>query len=131
MADWSKIASRGNIEDRRGLSMAIGGGLGTIGVLAVLAFNLFTGSNIDPALVEQTLDQLNQLQPNTQQSQLQPEQFQGADQYEVFASTVLGSSNDVWNEVFSQSNQQYKEPRLVLFRGATTSAAHRVWVSFG
>ncbi len=118
MADWSKILSRGTIQDRRGLSVAGAGGLGVIGVLAVIAFNAFTGSSLNPAVVE---DVLNQLQPSTYQSALQPEAFRGADDYEVFASTVLGSTNELWSTVFSQSGRSYTEPTLVLFREATTS----------
>lgn len=47
--------------------------------------------------------------------------FEGADGYEVFASTVLGSTNDVWSKAFDQSNLSYNEPKLVLFRVGTES----------
>ena len=122
MADWGKILSRGNVQDRRGLPLAGAGGLGVVGILAVIAFNVFTGANLNPAAVEEALNQLDQLQQNSQQSSLQPEAFQGADDYEVFVSTVLGSNNDTWRQVFSKSGQTYTEPTLVLFRDATTSA---------
>ena len=122
MADWGKILSRGNVQDRRGLPLVGAGGLGVVGILAVIAFNVLTGANLNPATVDEALNQLDQLQQNSQQSSLQPEAFQGADDYEVFVSTVLGSNNDIWREVFSKSNQNYTEPTLVLFRDATTSA---------
>ena len=122
MADWGKILSRGNVQDRRGLPLVGAGGLGVVGILAVIAFNVLTGANLNPATVEETLNQLDQLQQNNQQSSLQPEAFQGADDYEVFVSTVLGSNNDIWRQVFSKSDQVYTEPTLVLFRDATTSA---------
>jgi uncharacterized protein len=123
MADWSKILSRGNVEDRRGLGPMAGGvgGLGLLGVVAVIAFNLLSGGSIDPALVNETLDQLNQRQSSGRSSSLQPEVFQGADDYEVFASTVLGSNNDLWRSIFEQSNRNYTEPKLVLFRDGTSS----------
>ena len=122
MADWGKILSRGNVQDRRGLPLVGAGGLGVVGILAVIAFNVLTGANLNPATVEEALNQLDQLQQNNQQSLLQPEAFQGADDYEVFVSTVLGSNNDIWRQVFSKSDQVYTEPTLVLFRDATTSA---------
>ena len=122
MADWGKILSRGNVQDRRGLPLVGAGGLGVVGILAVIAFNVLTGANLNPATVEEALNQLDQLQQNNQQSSLQPEAFQGADDYEVFVSTVLGSNNDIWRQVFSKSDQVYTEPTLVLFRDATTSA---------
>ena len=73
---------------------------------------------------------LNQVQTQAPSSQLTSSDFEGADQYEVFASTVLGSNNDLWSRVFSQNGIQYREPKLVLFRsavqegcGVATSAA--------
>lgn len=116
MALWDKISKRGNVEDRRGMGPGVVGGLGLTGVLLILLFNYLGGGNIG--------DVLTQLQD----VQLQPTQsydakdFEGADSYEVFASTVLGSGNDMWKNVFSQNNLTYTEPKLVLFRGATESA---------
>ena len=48
--------------------------------------------------------------------------FEGADQYEVFVSTVLGSVNSMWEEAFAKNNSEYVAPKLVLFRGGTQSA---------
>lgn len=39
-----------------------------------------------------------------------------------FVSTVLADTEDVWKGVFSQGGGHYQEPRLVLFRGATSTA---------
>jgi predicted metalloprotease len=36
-----------------------------------------------------------------------------------FVSTVLADTEDVWKDVFSQGGATYREPKLVLFRGAT------------
>lgn len=118
MARWGRIGSRGNVEDRRGIGPVGIGGLGTIGVLLLLAINLFGGGSVD---VNDVLSQLNNLQ-GTSQIQVQPEEFRGEDDYEVFASRVLGSNNDVWAPIFSENNQAYQEPRLVLFRDVTQSA---------
>jgi predicted metalloprotease len=38
-----------------------------------------------------------------------------------FVSTVLADTEDVWREQFKQSGQTYREPKLVLFRGSTTT----------
>lgn len=120
MADWSKILSRGNVEDRRGSSLlGFGGGVGgagLFGVLALLAVNfLMSGGQID---LNSVLNQLQTVQPvSTSQSA----EFEGLDSYEQFASTVLGSTNDVWRQVFSSSGKSYKEPQLILFRGGTQS----------
>jgi len=130
MARWDKIKSRGNVSDRRG-SSPVGlqglGGLGIIGIVAVIAFNLFTGGEgID---LNSVLTQLQTAQP--QNSSQQPEEFKGSDDYEVFASTVLGSNNDVWEQVFENSGNDYQPPELVLFRGSTNSGCGIATSSIG
>jgi predicted metalloprotease len=118
MADWSKILSRGRVEDRRAMGPALGGGLGIAGVALVLLFNYLNTGQIDVGSV------LNQLQ-NVQVQQdptYNAADFEGADSYEVFASTVVGSNNDMWARVFAAQNKTYTEPLLVLFRGGTQSA---------
>ncbi|MCC2630602.1 MAG: uncharacterized protein K0S38_411 [Candidatus Paceibacter sp.] len=117
MADWSKIGSRGNVDDRRGFGPAIaGGGLGITGLAIILVLNLLGGGDVG--------DVLSQLQNiNVQPAQVQnATEFEGQDSYEIFASTVLGSNNDLWSNIFAQNNQTYTPPRLVLFRAATQSA---------
>lgn len=118
MADWSKILSRGKVQDRRAMGpTAIGGGLGIAGIAIVLLFNIFSGGNVDVGTI------LNQLQNvQMQQQPLNTAAFEGKDNYEVFASTVLGSNNDLWSNFFAQNNLTYQEPELVLFRGSTTSS---------
>jgi uncharacterized protein len=39
-----------------------------------------------------------------------------------FVYTVLADTEDVWNPLFRASQGQYREPRLVLFRGSTPTA---------
>ena len=118
MALWDKLGSRGNVEDRRSFGpTAVGGGLGLTGVALVIIFNLLSGGNVD---VGSVLNQLQNVNVPTQQA-YNSSDFEGADSYEVFASTVLGSNNDMWQGVFAQSNQTYTPPKLVLFRGSTQS----------
>ena len=38
-----------------------------------------------------------------------------------FISTVLADTEDVWKEIFNRAGYQYKEPKLVLYRGSTRS----------
>lgn len=116
MAYWDKLTSRGNVEDRRGQTIAIGGGLGVVGIVATLIYSFLSGAPID---VNQILTQLQATQAG--QQSLTTQDFDGADNYEVFTSTVLGSTTDTWKNIFAQSNKMYTEPRLVLFRSATTS----------
>ncbi len=105
------------MQDRRGMGPGvIGGGLGIGGVLIALLFTFLGGGDVTDVLT-----QLEQAQVQTQQT-ADPSQFDGADNYEVFTATVLGSNNEMWRNIFAQTNRTYTEPTLVLFRGATQSA---------
>ncbi len=44
------------------------------------------------------------------------------DENAQFVAAVLGQTEDVWNQVFQQGGQTYREPTLVLFDGAVQSA---------
>ncbi|HUQ85511.1 MAG TPA: neutral zinc metallopeptidase [Candidatus Limnocylindrales bacterium] len=115
MADWGKILNRGNVEDRRSFAPAAIGGISLTGVALLFVFNLLSGGR--------TMDFLNQLQevPVQRQQIINKEDFEGKDSYEVFASTVLGSNNEMWSKIANVENKTYTEPKLVLFRSATES----------
>jgi uncharacterized protein len=114
MAFWDRLSSRGNVEDRRSMAPAIGG-ISLTGVAVLLLINVLTGGEAGDILGQlQNLPAIDQQAPNSQE-------FEGEDSYERFASTVLGSNNDAWTEIFSGMGRIYEAPRLVLFRTATES----------
>ena len=115
MAVWDRITSRGDVEDRRSNGPLALGGVGLTGVVLYVAFTLLSGGN-----VSDVLNQIGQQVIENQRS-LSAEDFNGQDDYEVFASTVLGSTNDTWSAIFNQRNRSYDPPKLVLFRAATQS----------
>ncbi|MDQ2973731.1 MAG: zinc metallopeptidase [bacterium] len=122
MADWSKIGSRGSVDDRRGSTQRLGiagGGMGLAVFAIITLFNIFNGGNIQ-LNPKDILSTLNQVQVGQQDGE-QAVEFKGDDDYETFASSVLGSNNDIWSSVFQQSGKTYQPPTLVLFRGATNS----------
>ncbi len=123
MAEWGKIGSRGNVEDRRSRTPAIAGGISVTGILLYLLVSYLTDGQVSIPL-----DTL-QTVPQEQTQNLQ--EYEGSDEYEVFASTVLGSNNDMWEGIFNRGiivdengdkYGEYIEPKLVLFRTATQSA---------
>ena len=114
MADWDKINEVGNVEDRRG-SGAVVGGLGIVGTVLVLGLTLLGGGEVN---VNQVLDTVSEIQ-QAQTAQQNPADL--TDGYSEFAGKVLGSNNQIWVEEFANFRDQYKEPRLVLFRGSTNS----------
>ncbi len=121
MARWDRLSRRGNVEDRRGMGRPAGmavGGLGGVGLIIFLIISFLGGggSGLD--------DLMNQIQQTEapQQPNVQPEEFRGEDDYEVFVSTVLGSTDDTWEAIFQSWGMSYVLPKLVLFRGGATSA---------
>lgn len=121
MAKWDNITSRGSVEDRRGLSSPVFAGGGIVTVLITLALGYF-GLYVSPSTIDQVIGQIQSLQSSQVDESEQPIEFRGDDDYEVFTSKVLGSSNELWGDVFSRNNGEYETPRLVLFRGTTRSS---------
>ncbi len=118
---WEGNRQSDNVEDRRagggGGGFGFGGksiGIGTI-VIALLAWGVF---GINPLTTIGVLGGAG-----SQVSQPAPGQAPPAnDQAAAFVSTVLASTEDTWTQIFRQGGAQYREPRLVLFRGATRTA---------
>ena len=126
---WEGNRESNNVEDRRGeggsggggggLGGLIGGrgiGVGTI-VVALLGGWLF---GINPLTI---LNALSGGAPSAQVAQ-QPGPAQrppADDRMAKFVGTVLADTEDVWKDVFTKGGATYKEPRLVLFRGSTST----------
>lgn len=126
MANWDRILSRGNVEDRRSFAPAAGG-LGIAGIALYFLVSYLTGTEIT---VTDVLSQLENVQVEQNQT-LGASEFEGADQYETFASTVLGSNNDMWTNLMAKSGKEYNPPKLVLFRQATQSGCGTATSSVG
>ena len=122
MGFWDKVASNGNVEDRRASPGALAGG-GIVGIisLGILLFSMYNGTTpIDQNSINQVLNDISQIQGTTKS--VQSQDFSSSDDYRVFAEKVLGSSDDTWTQIFKENNKVYKKPKLVLFRQATRSA---------
>jgi len=111
MAYWDKLTSRGNVDDRRGNTPRVLGGLGVGGILLVVVFNFLSGGS-----ATDLLSTLGQVSENTPE-----ESVPLNDSYSAFAATVVGSTDDYWTAYFNNKNLQYRAPTLVLFRNATQS----------
>jgi uncharacterized protein len=130
---WRDGRRSTNVEDVRGRSGGGGGfrgggaGLG-IGSLVVVAAAYFLG--VDPRLVMGLLEGGAAGGGTEQVGPRQTEQ--PTDDAGLFASTVMGFTEDVWSRIFREAGQTYQPPRLVLFKdtdpdgsgcGAVSSAA--------
>lgn len=109
---WLGQRESGNVEDRRGSGgggLLVGGGIGTV-VIAVIVM-LLGG---DPSQI------LNQDSPSQVATQT-PTGPQADDEAAKFTRVILASTEDVWTQLFTSQNGQYRIPTLVLFRGVTQS----------
>jgi predicted metalloprotease len=123
---WEGQRQSENVEDRRaggggGGGIRLGGGrgigLGTI-VIALLAGWIF---GINPLTV---LGILGGGAPSIEAPAAQsPAQRPPAgDEMATFVATVLADTEDVWGPVMKSGGAAYREPKLVLFRGAVGTA---------
>ncbi len=114
---WQGGRQSSNVDDRRGVSggqVAVGGGI--LGVIA-LVINFLMGGEIDPSQMPQLPGEGGQ-----QTSQpLSPQEAAADEERGRFVKTVLAYTEDVWNDLYRQSGQDYPEPTLVLFRDQVQS----------
>lgn len=118
---WRDQRRSSNVEDRRGMGgkgIAIGGG--GIGVLILIVAVMLCGG--DPrALLEQLPQQTDVPQQQQEERQSPPTDGSNDTQME-FTKVVLGSTEDVWNDIFRRYGERYREPKLVIFSGQVNSA---------
>jgi predicted metalloprotease len=104
-----------NVEDRRGMGAVGVGGLG-LGGIAILVIGYFLG--VDPAQLLGLAEQVSQPAQTAAAAREGPV----TDPMGRFVAQVLGSTEDVWGQVFQQSGREYERPHLVLYDGSTPSA---------
>ena len=114
---WRGERQSTNVEDRRGMGgkgIAVGGGLGGLVLLALaLLFGGDAGQLLEQVQTGPAAD------GGAQQASRQPPP---QDEQGQFVRTVLGSTEDIWGEIFRQSGEQYGQPGLVLFERRTPTA---------
>src|SRR5688500_17074307 len=121
---WEGNRESNNVEDNRagggggGGGFGLGGrsiGIGTI-VIALVGGAIF---GINPLTI---LGVLSGGGPAPQAQQAPAQQPPADDRMARFVSTVLADTEDVWKQLFSQGGATYREPKLVLYRGAVPTA---------
>jgi predicted metalloprotease len=113
--DLGNRRASSNVEDRRGMGV-VGGGLGIGGiVIALVAWFL----GVDPQTATQLAQQAGAGGTSAQQAGRAGAPDDPAGQ---FVAKVLGSTEDVWDNLFERSGGNYRAPTLVLFDGTVRSA---------
>ena len=130
---WEGNRESDNVEDRRDSGSSGGGGgiggrgigIGSIAIALVASY--FFG--INPMTVLNILGGGGSPEPQVQQG---PAHKPPADdRMAKFVSTVLADTEDVWKDVFTKGGATYKDPKLVLFRGATRTACGQGQAAMG
>jgi predicted metalloprotease len=121
------LRESGNVEDRRGMGlgrggMAVGGGCGTL-IIVILALvfgvdpsQLLNGGGAGP------------VEAPAPASRTGPQQTDAQSQ---FVRKILGTTEDVWKDVFRRNGSQYREPKLQIFSGRADTACGRAGASVG
>ncbi|HEY2977680.1 MAG TPA: neutral zinc metallopeptidase [Burkholderiaceae bacterium] len=124
---WEGNRQSENVEDRRDEGPSIGGGgfsfgggrgigVGTIVIALVAGWAL----GINPLTL---LGVLGGGAPDqTPVAQGPAQRPPASDKMAAFVSTILADTEDVWRAQFAAQGSSYREPKLVLFRGATPTA---------
>lgn len=113
---WQDLRRSSNVEDRRALGgKTVAGGAGGIFAMALIVYLL--GGDPSVLLMEGVSRTIQQ--STRHESQISPEQ---QNEQADFVGAVLGSTEDVWGQIFARQGQSYVQPQLVLFAGAADSA---------
>jgi len=111
---WRNARGSRNIEDRRGQRVSKGG-MGIVGMIAVVLIGLFFGVDVSPFLQ-------NSGGGSTQIETGSAELTEADQRAGQFVSASLGYTEDVWSEVVpNQVGQRYQPATLVLFKTVTQS----------
>jgi uncharacterized protein len=112
--EWRGRRGSNNVEDRRSVSGAKVGGIGGVGMVAVLVIGYFLGIDVTPLL-----NGAGTLQNTSGGS---TEITEADKQAAQFVSVVLADTEEIWAKIFKeQLNRSYKPATLVLYKGVTQS----------
>lgn len=123
---WKGLRTSRNIEDRRGRGgggMRRAGGVGGLGLLAIVVIGAFLGVDVTPLLQGDMGGSIQTSAPSG------PNEIDDAQ--EEFVAVVLAETEAVWSDIFAQSGYEYEEPTLVLFTGATSSGCGHAQSAMG
>ncbi|MBA8886568.1 hypothetical protein FHW12_000759 [Dokdonella fugitiva] len=128
---WQKSRRSDNVVEDEGGGGGGGGfgggrGLGLGGIILVVIVSLIFHKN--PLEILQLIGGGVGDDGGTAQQQVAPA---GNDAQTDFVRAVLGSTEDVWGDMFRASGKQYPAPRLVLFHGAVQSACGAASAAMG
>lgn len=115
---WQGRRGSQNIEDRRrrpGRKVVRAGGVGGIGLIAIVVIGYFLGVDITPFLSRASTDTIS--------TQYSAQITEADERAAAFVSVTLAGMEEVWADIFQrQVGAVYIAPKFVLFKGQTQSA---------
>lgn len=121
---WRGRRTSRNIDDRRRGGGSGGGRLGIGATLIVLLVGAYFGVDVSGLLGGGGV-------PTTQTSSAPRGPNQIDDDQEAFVATVLAETEQVWGQIFRQSNLDYDDTVLVLYSGGTASGCGQAQSAMG
>jgi uncharacterized protein len=108
-----------NVEDRRGEGFGGGVrpghiGIGTIVVALVASYFLGVSPSTILSVLSGNVSQVSQVMPARKPP--------ADDKMAKFVAKILAETEDTWKTIFREAGGYYREPKLVLFTGATPTA---------
>ena len=129
---WQQGRASDNVEDRRFVTPGrAAAGVSGLGLLIAVVIMLLGG---DPQPFLNAQKQAAQQGAPAQApgaGGLAPGQEDPQAEKKEFVTRVLGTTEDIWNDLFAQKGRKYEEPRLVLFTDVVDSACGRATASVG
>lgn len=108
---WRELERSAHVEDRRLSPLVLGGGLGVLAfIVAFVVFLIPGGDDPNPLDVLSNSDAV--------EGTLAAEELEAGE----FVEAVVGSTETYWGNVFEQAGLDYREPVVILFNEATSSA---------
>lgn len=117
---WRGRRQSENVEDRRTAgrpAAAVGGGLGVVGILAIVVFTLFGGDPQQAQKVVQQMQNAGPVEASGGSTELTAAEIEAGD----FVKTVFADTEDVWSRLFAENDMTYQKPTLVLFKDEVRS----------
>ena len=120
-----------NVEDRRGMSggtkFGLGGGI--MGIIIALVAMFMGGGDLGSVLGQ--MGQIT-MQPSTDNNG-EPVEFTAEEQeLAKFSKQILGGTEDIWAQIFEQQGLgEYKDPKMVLYTGSTSTACGQGQAAMG
>jgi predicted metalloprotease len=126
--DWEKGRESDNVVEDGGGGGGFGGGgmqfggfhLGAGGLILVVVVSLLLGKN--PLEVLSFLSGGGSPAVQQMPDQRADQQSTETDEQHRFVRTILGSTEDVWDQYFQGGNRRYVQPKLDLFNGRVSTA---------